>query len=238
MKKITAILAATVAGATISGAEELSISTTFSWESDYIFRGVQLAEEYFAPSVDISYGGAYFGIWAALPVDAQFANEVDYYAGYGFALSDTVSADVGFTYYQYPEGSDDFFGDDDSFELYGGLSFDAPAAPAIYVFYDFDYKYLTIEGSVGHSVELSEEGAVDFGAYLGYADPDNGDDWNYYGASVAYSYAFTENASFSIGLNWYGCSEDTIGYGRDANGALVPDDDNAFSISTSFTAGF
>jgi uncharacterized protein (TIGR02001 family) len=237
MKKITALLATVVASSSFSSADELSISSTFAWESDYVFRGFQLAEEYFAPSVDLSYGGFYAGIWAALPVDAQFGNEVDFYAGYGFGLSETVSADFGFTYYTYPDAADDFFDSDvNTFEIYAGLSFDMPFSPAVYVFYDFDAfdGALTIEASGGHSVEVSEEATVDFTVFIGYFDASdiylgtNVDSHMYYGASAGYSYAFTDNASWSIGLNWYGSSEDSMAGG----------DDNTFSISTSFSAGF
>lgn len=244
MKKTTVLLAAAVAGASISGAEELSISSTFAWESDYIFRGVQLAEEYFAPSVDLSYGNFYAGIWAALPFDDDFYNdgyevgldyydgsEVDYYAGYGFGVSETVSGDVGFTYYTY-DGQEDFFdSDSNTFEIYGGLSFEAPFSPAVYAFYDFDARdgTFTIEASGGHSIEVSEDASVDFGLYLGYADPSRGAEWTYYGASAAYVYAFTDSASASVGLNYYGADEDKI----DLN-----TDDNAFTFSVSFTAGF
>lgn len=236
MKKITVILAASVAGATIAGAQELSVSTGVAWETDYIFRGVQLAEEYFAPSVDVSYGDFYAGMWAALPVDAEFANEIDFYAGYGFGINETVSGDFGVTYYTYPEGGSA----DDTVEAYAGLSFETDLSPAIYVFYDFDLEDFTIEASVGHTVELSEEGSVDMSAYLGWRefgdDVAGISDHTYYGAGVAYNYAFTENASFSIGLNWYANSEDTIG--EDVALGVGLDDDNEFTISTSITAGF
>jgi uncharacterized protein (TIGR02001 family) len=231
MKKTTVLLAAAVAGASISGAEELSISSTFAWESDYIFRGVQLAEEYFAPSVDLSYGNFYAGIWAALPFDDDsynYGSEVDYYVGYGFGVSETVSGDVGFTYYTY-DGQDDFFDSDvNTFEIYGGLSFEAPFSPAVYAFYDFDLEAFTLELSGGHSVEIDETSSMDFGLYLGFVDAD-GAEWTYYGASAAYVYAFTDSASASVGLNYYGADEDAIDMGTD---------DNAFTFSVSFTAGF
>lgn len=233
MKKITAILAASVATASIAGAQELSISSTFGWESDYIFRGVQLAEEYFAPAVDVSYGDFYAGIWAALPVDAKYGNEVDFYAGYGVGINENMSADFGFTYYSYPDAQDDFFDSDvNTFEIYGGLSFEAPLSPAIYAFYDFDLEALTIEGSAGHTVEVSEEGSVDFSVYLGHVDPDGGSSYLYYGASAGYTYAFTDNASISFGLNYYGADEDMMGEN------FKMDTDNKLTISTSFTAGF
>jgi uncharacterized protein (TIGR02001 family) len=235
MKKITAILAASVAGATIASAQDLSISATVAWESDYIFRGVQLAEEFFAPSVDVSYGDFYVGMWAAMPIDAEYFNEVDFYAGYGFGINEMLSADVGITAYTYPEDG----APEDTTEGYAGLSFETELSPAIYVYYDFDLQNLTIEGSVGHSIALSEEGSVDMTAYLGWVALDENtmgfDDYYYLGAGVAYSYAFTDNASFSIGVNWAGSSEDTMG----TNGSgLTFDSDNEFTFGTSFTAGF
>jgi uncharacterized protein (TIGR02001 family) len=228
MKKLTAFLAASVAGVSIVHAQELSISSTFSWESDYVFRGVQLAEEYFAPAVDISYGDAYAGIWAALPVDSQFGNEVDFYAGYGLGLSETVSADVGFCYYTYPDAGSDFFDDVNTLEVYGGLSFDAPLSPAVYAYYDLDLEILTFEASAGHSSEVSESATFDISAYIGYVDPNEGDTYTYYGASVGYTYAFTDNAAFTIGMNWYSSSEDYMYDG----------DSDALTFGTSFTAGF
>lgn len=237
MKKTIAILAAAVASASMVNAQELSISTTIAWESDYVFRGVQFAEEYFAPSVDISYGDFYAGIWAALPVDSMYGNEVDFYAGYGLGLSETISADFGFTYYTYPDAGDEFFDDVNTFEIYGGLSFEAPLSPSVYVFYDFDTEALTFEASAGHSVEISEQGTVDFTGYIGYVDGFKGEvgipttgggvSWYYYGLGVALTHAFTDNASASVGINWYGSEEDTI-----------MGDDNELSYGVSFSAGF
>ena len=233
MKKILAILASVMATASLVEASELSVSGTFAWESEYIFRGVRLADEYFAPSIDVSYGDFYAGIWAALPVegtkwDGTDQNEVDYYAGYGLGLSETISADFGFTYYTYPEAEEDFFGDPNTFEIYGGLSFDVPFSPAVYVFYDFDLDALTLEVSGGHTVELTEESAVDFSIYLGNVAPDEGSDYVYYGAGVSYSYSLTENASVSIGVNYYGADE-----AMEADGSK-----SKFTWGCSFSAGF
>ena len=229
MKKITAIWAASLATASISSAQELSVSATVAWESEYVFRGVQLADEYYSPAIDISYGDFYAGLWAALPVESKYGNEVDFYAGYGFGLTDVISADVGFTYYTYPDGSDGFFDDDvNTFEVYTGLSFDAALSPSVYVFYDFDLEALTFEGSIGHSVEAGENGTVDFSAYVGIVDPDEGDQYMYYGAGVSYSYALAENASISISGNYYGADEDYMFGGND----------NKISWGLSFTSGF
>jgi len=228
MKKITAILAASVACVSIAGAEELSISSTFAWESSYVFRGAQLADEYFAPSVDLSYGAFYTGIWAALPVENRVNNstEVDLYAGYGFGLSETISMDLGATLYMYSDHA--AVDPNETLEFYAGLSFEAPFSPAFYVFYDVDLKNLTLELSGGHSIEVSEEATVDVSAHLGYVELDVGGEYLYYGVGVAYGYSLAENASLSVGLNWYLADEDLMFGG----------DDNELTIGASFTAGF
>ena len=221
MKKTTAIVAAILAGASVASAQELSVSAAVSYESDYIFRGVRLADEFIAPSVDISYGDFYAGVWAALPWDSGDETEVDFYAGYGFGVSETVSADVGVTYYTYPDS-------ENTVEIYGGLSFEAPLSPAVYAFYDFDLEALTIEASGGHSVEVSETTAVDLSVYLGYVDGEGGFNYFYYGAGAAYVVTLAENASWNIGVNWYG-SDDAM----EADGSR-----SKFTLSTSFSAGF
>jgi len=239
MNKLPAILSALVAGASISSAEELSVSTTFAWESQYVFRGVGFAEDFFAPAVDVSYGGAYFGIWAALPVDTIYGNEVDYYGGYGFGLSETVSLDLGFTYYTFPDAAEDFFDSDtNTFEIYAGTSFETVLSPSIYLYYDFDLETFTAEGSFGHSFEVSETASIDLSGYLGYVDPDGGDDSTYYGIGTSYNVAVNDAVGFSIFANWAGSSEDTLGLdGVDAMGDFIYDDDNELWFGFSVSAG-
>lgn len=232
MKKTIVCLAALGAGMSYAGAEELSISSTFAWESEYIFRGEQFADEYFAPSVDIAYGGFYAGIWAALPFNLDRSmgevNEVDYYAGYAMDLNEMAGLDFGATYYTFDSQDDFFDSDTNTFEVYTGISLSTNFAPAFYVYYDFDLETLTFEGSVGHSIEVGESSTVDFSASLGYVEPDAGESYLYYGASAGYSYSFSEGAAMSMGLNYYGADEDMM-YGGDGN---------TLTYSISFTAGF
>lgn len=215
------------AGAVSLAASDLSVSATFAWESDYIFRGVRLADEYFAPSVDVSYGDFYAGVWAALPVespaiDGEIDSETDLYGGYGLGINDAMSADFGFTYYTYTGGLED------TFEIYAGLSFEVPLSPAIYVFYDFDLEAFTFEGSAGYMIELTDEHGVELSSYLGYVEPDEGDSYAYFGFGAAYTYAFTENASASFGVNYY-ANEDTL---------VTDSSSSKFTLTASFTAGF
>ena len=105
---LSSMAAATPAFAQDAEAEEaegpISISGSLGVVSDYRFRGVSLSDKDFAvqPTITISHeSGLYVGAWAS-----NIANnpgddvELDIYAG--FAGGDTVTYDIGATYYVYP----------------------------------------------------------------------------------------------------------------------------------------
>lgn len=208
MKKTTAILAASVVGFSgLFAQEELSVTTTVEWNSHYIFRGAQLGEETFMPGVDLSFGGFYAGIWAALPVKHTDENEVDFYAGYGWEVSDMVGMDVGFTYYTFPNASDKFFDSVNTFEIYAGVTFEVDFAPAAYVFYDFDLKAWTLELSGGESWEVAPDTTFDLGIYGGYVRIKDEDNYWYVGATGGFTYAINDFVSASIFAGYAWASE-------------------------------
>ena len=208
---------------------QLSISSTFAFESEYVFRGVQFADESFQPSVELSHGGFYIGTWVNQPIvdpGAAFLNEVDFYGGYGFSLGEVISVDIGATYYWFPEEPTSA---DETREPFIGLSADVLFTPTVYFYYDFDLDTFTAELSASHSIELSDtlEGStLDIGIYGGFVVPDTGGgDYNYFGGSIDWGYAFTEYASFSIGIRF---TATDISAARDSN----------FWWGAGFSAGF
>ncbi|MGB0372364.1 MAG: TorF family putative porin [Opitutales bacterium] len=218
-KTITSMIAA-LGVATAANAQELSITSTVGYESVYVFRGAELADDIFHGSVDIAFGDFYTGIWTAQPITGGQDNEIDFYAGYGFAASDLVSLDFGGTVYYYPEAGAG--ADETTFEAYIGAAFDVVLSPAVYLYYDVDLEVFTLEGSGGYSVEISDSTSFDLGAYLGYIEPDEGDGQYYLGATADVSYSFTENASGSIGIRV----------------SDLEDGDSEFYWGASFSAGF
>ncbi len=228
LKKTIASLAAVYlfsAGSAL--AVDFSISTTFDFESEYVFRGVQLADYSFQPSLEASLDSAYFGIWANLPTDdpsGVAGTEIDFYGGYGFDINEQISLDLGATLFHYPEISDS------TLEAYIGFSFDVTLEPGVYLYYDLDLDTFTIETSGGYSHDLTDAGfenaSLDFSAYLGSVSPDVGDSYVYVGGSVDLSYTFSDNASGAIGVR---LSKNDIGAGtRESN----------FWFGISFSAGF
>ncbi len=121
MKKLVIGLVFLASGA--AGAAEFSGNVAYT--TDYRFRGISQGDRSQAiqGGFDIDLGsGFYFGTWAS-NVAAWSAGtiEVDYYAGFSTDLSDSLAADVGVIYYNYPE--DDADPDLDYVEIYGSLSF-------------------------------------------------------------------------------------------------------------------
>jgi len=204
MKKILAIAALSGLAAafaqdegTGSSISDLSISGTFAYESEYVFRGLQFADESFQPSVEIGYpvadGNVYAGIWVNDPISAGNGNaqgglqEIDIYGGFAYPI-DVVTLDVGFTYFFKVDDFKDFVaGDQDEFaagnvdqtqEIYIGASAeipDVPVTPAVYFYYDFALEAVTVEASIGYTYDLGEEVgvdgiAIDTSAYVGVVD--------------------------------------------------------------------
>ncbi|MBL4782012.1 MAG: hypothetical protein JKX92_07190 [Porticoccaceae bacterium] len=127
MKK-NLLLAAIVSAAPVA-TMAAEVSGNISLTSDYRFRGISQTDTQLAVQggFDIAFAnGVYVGTWGS---NVDFANslELDYYVGYAGELSDTVSYDLGFIYYDYP-GTEDtvrtLSGDaeDDYAEIYASVS--------------------------------------------------------------------------------------------------------------------
>jgi uncharacterized protein (TIGR02001 family) len=203
-----------------SAQTDITIDTAFAYESEYVFRGIQFADHSFQPSMDIGWGGFYFGSWINAPIEDpnnSFLIEVDFYGGYGFDLSDTLSVDIGLTWYWFPEIPS---AASSTREIYLGTAFDVFLAPSVYFYYDFDLSTFTVEASVGHSFPLGSSAdsawTLDLGAYLGFVAPEGGADGAYYGGSADISFAVSEHTAMSIGVRGSGISDD-LSAGRTAN---------------------
>lgn len=218
MKKrlIGSVLVALVSlGAVPAQAGDLSVSTSIDYVTDYVFRGVSLAESAVQPGVEIASGDFYAGAWASTGIGETsiFAgDELDLYAGYGLSLSDSLSADVGVTYYHYPQGGSLFATEDGgagTYEVFAGLAYDTTLSPSLYAYYDFTLEAFTVEGGLGHSISTGDKTSVDLGLSAGLVDGD-GFSYEYGQLSAALGYAFTDDVSAYVGANYALSSEDTL----------------------------
>lgn len=208
MKKTAVLLAALVTGAVLRAdeapvepvASSYSVTADIPYVSSYVFRGVKLADDAIQPSIKLAVGNAYAGIWLSEPLDNDFENEIDFYGGYTFDLSEGWSLDVGATVYHYPELDTSAGADDTTFEAYVGLngSFGGVSAGA-YVYQDFTLKATTIQGNLGYGVPISDKFSCDFSANAGVVTVDEGEDYSYYGVSVQFPYKISDKATFTVG---------------------------------------
>jgi uncharacterized protein (TIGR02001 family) len=213
MKKIALILAALVAGASLSAqapapapapaAPSYSVTVDFPYASKYVFRGVQYAEDSFQPSAKLTVGSFYAGLWTNQPITSNIDNEIDLYAGYGFKLSDTWSLDVGATYYYYPEADASLGGFEHTFEPYAGVTgtFGSFTVGG-YAYYDFDWESWTLQGTVGYSVPISDKATFSLLGTIGNVSPDAGDDYTYYGIGATVPYKLSDTATFTVGVQY------------------------------------
>lgn len=204
MKKLLATtLLAAVLGAGTSGFGALSITSDMTFASEYVFRGIKLADNSFQPGLEASFDDFYIGVWGSLPTEKRssmgYTDEWDAYVGYGFNLTDNMALDFGVTYYYYPDTVLD-----DTFEAYVGLNWDLDSwSPGVYLYYDIDLKAWTGQGNLGYSIPLGAAGfSLDLNAYAGYIMPDEADDFWYYGADAVIPYVINDTATVSAGLHW------------------------------------
>lgn len=228
-----------VVGSSAHAVEGLSVTGSFDFESEYVFRGKRFTQAAFQPSVEAGYaigpGEAYAGVWTNLPINSNNVGgvsqtqgkEIDLFLGYALPVSDMLTVDTGFTYYWYPDAAGTG-GVGRSREVYVGLQGDVLLDPAVYVYYDFDLSQVVVEGSIGYSLPLSDYVglplSLDTIAYVGYlhAEAYNGNQRNpgenrwkngfvYAGAASDLVYSISENLTFSIGVRLAGNNDGTAG---------------------------
>jgi uncharacterized protein (TIGR02001 family) len=214
MKKTAILLSAIAAGAGLNAQEvksSYSVTTDFTYASEYIFRGVEAAGNSFQPSVEVSVGDAYVGLWTNNPVNDGETNEIDIYGGYKYKLSDALSFEAVGTYYWYPEATGG--ATKDSVEVGLGATYTYQGiSSSLYYYYDFTLAADVIQASVGYSVPLEAIGSsVEFNVFVGTADgrdwaPDSGkkvmEIYNYYGFDINIPYKLNDKAAINTGLHY------------------------------------
>lgn len=225
MKKTALIIAALVA-ASVSHAQGVtakpsySVTTDFSYTSEYVFRGIKNSNAAFQGSVEVGQDDARIGVWTSQPIDSKGEdnNEIDVYAGYKIKISRDLTADFVGTYYYYPESTGGQT--HHSYEagiggIYnlGGLNPGfAGVSTSLYYYYDFRLKAQTVQASLGYSLALTDFGtSIDFNVFAGQVSahdfsPDvdgssTRESWSYYGIGVNVPYKLAENAQVHVGAS-------------------------------------
>jgi hypothetical protein len=197
----SALLSAVTLGAVPAHAQT-EIGADLGLFSSYVWRGLSLTNKPVAqPAVwaAIPAGNASItlGLWSTIDLgkyddindDISESGgtssfnlaEYDPYGEVSFTVG-TATLTGGVTAYIYPNdlGPVGGFTEDlNTVEIYGKAAFDAPLSPGLAIYYDVDkVKGAYFEGSVGHTLQASENVAVELGATAGLnagqgIDPDD-----------------------------------------------------------------
>ncbi len=177
-------------------------------DSDYIFRGVDLGQNYVWSQLDLSVP---IGETVELALGAWYTsafndeeNELDLYASLGFDFG-AWGLEVGYTHYDYPNG---WLGDGSS---NGGETNEAYISAgttlwaldlAIAYYYDFDLEVHYVEATAATTFELTPYVSLDPSIGVSYIDLDDSgvsDDsgWNHFFARLELPIALTESATLT-----------------------------------------
>ncbi len=98
-----------------------SMSANVTLVTDYLYRGLSqtTGDAAMQGGFDLEHdSGLYLGVWAS-NVDFADSLEIDYYGGFGGAITDDIGYDLGVIYYDYPSDPSDPEGD--FLEVYGSV---------------------------------------------------------------------------------------------------------------------
>lgn len=189
-------------------ASSYTITTDFTFVSEYIFRGVKQQDSAFQPSISVAAGSFSGGLWTSQALEKRSAswaqgNEIDLFGAYSFKLGENYNLAVGGTYYLYPSARPSLGELDETIESSIGIS--GPLGPlssyATY-FHDFDLDSDTFEFGLGYSGSFTEGSGYEVGASYGLANYDAGVDYDYYSAKVLVTFKLTPSATLKVGAYW------------------------------------
>lgn len=157
---------------------EITITGNVVGVTDYRWRGLSYSGGDFAVQGQINVGhsnGLYVGVWASSLeqdfFDIYGSAEIDIYAGWSGEVSSGLTADVGITYYAYPNGT---VGNANYFEPYASLSTTVgPATAKVGVSYAWEQAALGGGDSAYVFTDLGvgiPNTPVSLSAHLGYTD--------------------------------------------------------------------
>ena len=154
-------------------AEDIGAEVSVGYDTDYMFRGVNLGQDLLWSDVNVSTSlsdGLDLGVgaWYANVADDAGNDELDIYAGLSTSMGD-MSVDLGATYYYYP----DPVAGEGTLEFGIGLGTSAgPIDLSLGLYYDIDLEAAYYEVGAATSFDLTDTMAVDVGGAIGNADGD------------------------------------------------------------------
>lgn len=154
-------------------AVELDASASVDIYDKYVWRGIETGKKgVIQPSATVGKNGFSFNLWGNMPINKDdysgkpwAFNELNYTLDYSGSYEQFNYA-AGYIIYDFPRNLDSTLQ-----EIYGSVGMDILLSPTLSV-YKGTYRatgfYVNL--GVGHSIELTENLALDLGSSLGWAD--------------------------------------------------------------------
>ncbi|MEY4488985.1 MAG: hypothetical protein RIQ79_1493 [Verrucomicrobiota bacterium] len=216
IKQSILALAAVSAGTAAYAAEaakssDVAFTLDVTYVSDYVFRGIKVADSALQPSLEATYADFYAGAWHSNEISDHtrggVQDETDLYVGFKPKIDDTFSADIGVTRYLYNGGSHL-----DTSEVYVGITANVALTPSLYAYYDFDQEIATYIASIGYSLPLEAiKSSLDFSVSGGFVDVNGGQEYLYGVAGVAIPYKLSDTSTLTVGVDYIANDDDKIG---------------------------
>ena len=231
MKKTAIIITALLAGTCLRADDQpkldYSITSSFSYTSQYVFRGIKQSSQAFQPSVEVDSNNFDLGVWTSQPLTGGQQNEVDIYGGYKYAVSKDLTLQAVVTNYWYPQFSktqaNAVDGAKNTVEPGVGATYTiAGFSPSLFYYHDFILKSDTVQASLGYALPLAAIGTeLDFSVYGGTvsardAAPDLPgvavrSSYSYYGGDVSLPYKLSASSTLTFGAHYAGNENAPVG---------------------------
>lgn len=235
MKKTAIIITALLTGAAWVRADQppkldYSVTTSFSYASQYIFRGIKQTSDAFQPSLEVDSNNFDVGVWTNQPITGGQQNEIDLYGGYKYSVTKDLTLQGVVTYYWYPEFSTTRAGaiDTTKYSIEPGVGATYTIwgfSPSLFYYHDFKLDSDTLQGSLGYALPIPAIGTeLDLSAYLGTSDgrdlapslpvPHVHESYNYYGADASVPYKLAPSTTLTVGAHYAGNDKAAPGTSR------------------------
>lgn len=211
------LLAQAPAAETTAAPAPVSWTVSAAGVSQYMFRGMRLSGPAIQPAVEMGSGNLALGVWSSFPLDdttpGQSDPEIDGYGSYKFVLSEALSIQPGFTWYNYPraEKANGFY--KSTFEPSIALNYSVAGftfTPKYY--YDVVLEGPTYELNVLYALPLKQIGSeLDFigtvGTYIWKDAWENTDpkmkNWgDYWLVGVSMPFQVSSNSKLTLGVSY------------------------------------
>ena len=215
-------------------------SVTLGWDSDYIFRGLDVTDDLATSALDLNFA---VSDTATLNIGAWYANgfgkgddydELNLYAKLMFKVSDTLSVGPSFRYYDYP-----FASGGEQYEPGLELAWTpcTNASVTFGAFYETESDALYLELGSSYTFKINENVSLVPGAVISYLDRDGWgvdvSDFNHFAVYVKAPITLKKNVTLTPYVAW-NVPLDAI----DSIGGLNNGQDDEFYGGAALTVGF